>query len=206
MLGMCRTISKLISRLSPSSKTQTAARCSPYNRGLITPRLSTASMRRCASILRRRQCGLGSRAETSRYAIAATECGEGIGTPLSQKKDPSWVANLPWQSEDLTASYTSRREAEKQAILLELARKQYAKRGKFTTLYKSYMVSAEWQAKRALVLKRCGCLCEGCGTAKAVEVHHITYRHFGSEFLFELLGLCRACHDRITQEKYDVDE
>lgn len=54
--------------------------------------------------------------------------------------------------------------------------------------------------KRALVLKRCDGMCEGCGVVKATELHHTTYEHLYNEFLSELLRLCHSCHDRITRE------
>lgn len=129
-----------------------------------------------------------------------TDCGDRIGTALPQK-DKAFVASLPFQPEEHAATYKSRREAERQSILLDLARRQYAERGRFTKSYSSYIASNEWKAKRALVLKRCGEVCEGCGVAKATDVHHAYYDHLFNEFLFELLGLCHSCHERITAER-----
>lgn len=128
-----------------------------------------------------------------------THCGERVGTAISQK-DKAWVESLPWQSTDLSDSYSNRREVERKTMLLDLAKRQYAERGRFTESYSAYMQSDEWRAKRALVMKRCGGVCEGCGTAEATDTHHLTYRHLFHEFLFELVGLCRPCHDRITFE------
>jgi 5-methylcytosine-specific restriction endonuclease McrA len=45
-------------------------------------------------------------------------------------------------------------------------------------------------------------LCQGFLVSPASEVHHQTYRNFGSEFAFELVSLCCRCHDRLHQ----VDE
>lgn len=127
------------------------------------------------------------------------DCGKGVGTAKPQK-DKGWVASLPWADEALINSYENRRSDERQSILLRIARQQYAERGRFTQGYKTHLASDAWKAKRSLVLKRCGGICEGCGTEQATEVHHLTYRHLGNEFLFELLGLCHHCHDRITEE------
>lgn len=60
-----------------------------------------------------------------------------------------------------------------------------------------YYGSDQWLERRALVLKRANYVCEGCGKAKATQAHHITYDHFGDEFLFELLAVCEPCHSRI---------
>lgn len=126
-------------------------------------------------------------------------CGERVGTAISQK-DKVWVEGLAWQSEDLSKSYSNRRAAERRTILLDLAKRQYAARGRFTESYSKYLQSDAWRSKRALIMKRCEGVCEGCGTAKATDVHHQIYDHLFDEFLFELVGLCRPCHDRLTKE------
>lgn len=67
--------------------------------------------------------------------------------------------------------------------------------------YNRYLSSSEWAAKRQLVFKRAGGVCEGCGLAKATDVHHVTYEHRYDEFLFELLALCHSCHLRVHEER-----
>jgi hypothetical protein len=129
-----------------------------------------------------------------------TSCGSAIGTAKRQN-DKAWVTQLPWADAELVDSYEIKRAVEKEALILQLARKQYAERGRFTKAYEEYLTSDAWKAKRVLVLKRCGGLCEGCGVARATEVHHTTYEHLYNEFLFELLGLCHSCHDRISRER-----
>lgn len=62
--------------------------------------------------------------------------------------------------------------------------------------YRGYLRSAAWAALRVKVLSRAQGRCEGCGAAKASDVHHLTYAHAGAEFLFELVALCRPCHVR----------
>lgn len=63
--------------------------------------------------------------------------------------------------------------------------------------YDAYIKSERWANKRAMVLKRCSQTCEGCGVRPATQVHHLTYEHLGDELLFELVGLCRDCHERV---------
>jgi 5-methylcytosine-specific restriction endonuclease McrA len=67
----------------------------------------------------------------------------------------------------------------------------------FSARYDAYMTSPEWEAKRRRVLGRVGYLCEGCGARRAVHVHHLTYAHFGDEFLWELVAVCEGCHSRV---------
>lgn len=63
--------------------------------------------------------------------------------------------------------------------------------------YEIYLRSDTWKRRRAKILERCGGVCEGCLTERAHDVHHKTYRHYKQEFAFELIALCRACHQRI---------
>lgn len=62
--------------------------------------------------------------------------------------------------------------------------------------YHDYLQTDEWRNKRRLVLERENHLCEGCLTARATEVHHLTYEDVRDEFLFQLVALCRGCHER----------
>lgn len=70
-----------------------------------------------------------------------------------------------------------------------------------------YLQSPEWREKSEQVLRRCHRLCEGCGKAQATIAHHLSYDHvqpdlpFGSEFLWELRGVCKSCHDRCHPNK-----
>lgn len=59
-----------------------------------------------------------------------------------------------------------------------------------------YLKSPEWAANRRKVIQRSQGLCEGCREAEPVEVHHLSYDHVGDELLFELVALCKACHDK----------
>lgn len=69
--------------------------------------------------------------------------------------------------------------------------------------YSEYLRSAEWGARRQLVLERESYLCEGCRTKHATHVHHSAgYGSAGHEPLFELRALCRGCHGGI----HGVDE
>lgn len=65
--------------------------------------------------------------------------------------------------------------------------------------YQQYLKSSEWAERRRLVIQRAGGICEGCGRAPAIQAHHITYKHAGNEFLWELRAICRGCHERIHE-------
>lgn len=64
-----------------------------------------------------------------------------------------------------------------------------------------YYDSERWKAKRRLVFQRDEYRCRaglgGC-EGRARECHHLSYQHFGNEPLFELISVCKTCHDQIT--------
>lgn len=71
--------------------------------------------------------------------------------------------------------------------------------------YADYLNTPEWKHKRGLVFERCKRVCEGCRLKRATIVHHRTYKHIGSEFIFELVGVCEDCHDRLHPHRTDND-
>lgn len=97
----------------------------------------------------------------------------------------------------LIDQYVRSRRAALDNIANEAANRQQPQR---RALYADYLSSPEWQRLRSSVMERCGGLCEGCRQGSADDVHHLTYRNIGNEFLFQLVGLCRACHTRWHEE------
>ena len=73
--------------------------------------------------------------------------------------------------------------------------------------YKLYLNSRVWKEKRHAVLQyaktspgmyRCAA-CGGVFPALEIEVHHLTYQRVGREPLFDLVAVCRGCHEQLTQ-------
>jgi hypothetical protein len=67
--------------------------------------------------------------------------------------------------------------------------------------YHRYLRSPKWKERRKKVLERAEDRCEGCRAAKPTEVHHLNYDHVGDELLYELVALCRDCHEKAHEEK-----
>lgn len=77
-------------------------------------------------------------------------------------------------------------------------------------LYLEFLDSAEWQKKRALILRRSS-LCESCLQTPATEVHHtiypqkrtgkLTLTDFSRQANWQLRSVCRACHQRETEAR-----
>lgn len=62
--------------------------------------------------------------------------------------------------------------------------------------YAEYLKTERWQIKRAAVLKR-DPICKACGVRKSQQAHHLTYDRIGDEPLFDLIGVCIPCHQKI---------
>lgn len=64
--------------------------------------------------------------------------------------------------------------------------------------HQEYLKTPAWREKRKEVLERDGYMCQACLKRRASEVHHLTYDHFGDEPLFDLISVCRQCHEKIS--------
>ncbi len=63
-------------------------------------------------------------------------------------------------------------------------------------VYKDYLLSPEWQAKRKEALRLAGYRCQVCYAGDVtLDVHHRTYKRLGHELITDLIVLCRPCHD-----------
>ena len=67
-------------------------------------------------------------------------------------------------------------------------------------LHNDYIESEEWKALRKIILERDNYNCQICNE-KAKDVHHLTYKHLKNEFHFELVALCRECHQKYYYSK-----
>ena len=72
--------------------------------------------------------------------------------------------------------------------------------------YNAYLLTPTWQDKRRLVFRRCNGICEGCGSQRAVQVHHLRYPQgcwpgssewIAQEKLFDLRAVCIDCHEDV---------
>lgn len=59
-----------------------------------------------------------------------------------------------------------------------------------------YLQSDEWATLRSTVMTP-GRMCENCKTRLATDAHHKNYRNLHDVLPFDLMALCRKCHDVI---------
>ena len=70
--------------------------------------------------------------------------------------------------------------------------------------YITYLRSPEWSAKRKLIWRRSGGICERCGWEPMKHVHHVSYQSLYDEDLHDLQGVCELCHAYLHgKRKYD---
>lgn len=131
------------------------------------------------------------------YVHQCLRCGESRNQPVSKAKVREACSGQepPAFDDDLRVEWERRRSEAADVI------KEKFSRDAFFADYDPYLNSAAWAKRRNLVMKRAGGICEGCGERPPQEVHHLTYEHVGNEFLFELVAICSACHDRLHEEE-----
>lgn len=67
--------------------------------------------------------------------------------------------------------------------------------------YKEYLFTPEWQAKREAKIKEANRCCQLCGVRLSFNssfppvIHHRTYERVRNESLYDLIVLCRDCHE-----------
>lgn len=138
-------------------------------------------------------------------------CCEVCGRKVRKTKPPlsAWVEDGDDVVARRQADWQHRLDCERERLSIEAAQEAEQLNATAQAIrraeYNAYLRSDAWRHRRALVLKRCKGMCEGCGERLAVEVHHRTYRHFGHELLFELVGLCASCHGLVHHDA-DYDD
>jgi 5-methylcytosine-specific restriction endonuclease McrA len=129
------------------------------------------------------------------YVRQCLRCGDAVSNPIKAEAALAEKGGgaLPSFDEELQRSWAQTVRASAELI-------KNSDDSAFWDAYEKYLASSEWKAKRARVLERAAGVCEGCGETEATQIHHISYEHVGAEFLFELVAVCDACHERLHPE------
>jgi 5-methylcytosine-specific restriction endonuclease McrA len=120
------------------------------------------------------------------YATQCKKCGKFMRNIAKRESLPAEGV----YNEDLHKQYWESRLEQRAAEREEESRA-------WRHFYRQHLASAKWRATREKVIKRAGGVCEGCRDRSINDVHHLTYEHLGDELLFELVGLCSFCHQKI---------
>lgn len=122
-------------------------------------------------------------------------CGEKDSKAYSHKNHN--IPAMPDCNEELFEMFwKSRNESEYKK---HLEKRKSERTEWFEEVHNPYLNSDKWKSKRLKVLKRDNNLCQACLERPATEVHHLSYRHYKNEPLFDLTSLCNPCHVFITK-------
>jgi 5-methylcytosine-specific restriction endonuclease McrA len=113
---------------------------------------------------------------------AQPNCEKCIGSVRAAERRAEW--RVEWE----------RQEQERQ-------RQKQEEDARWWANYDSYLKTPQWRARRDAVIQRAKGVCEGCGKNHATMVHHLTYARVKREMLFDLVAICKACHDQVHGEK-----
>ncbi len=131
---------------------------------------------------------------THHYRIQCTRCGALVRSVKKESVPLHRLRELPPYDGDLAGRWS----VAKWGRYRELA--DGARGEKLQAMrvdYAQYRETPEWRELRRRVLDRANRVCEGCGQAEATQAHHLTYERLGREMLFDLVAVCRACHEAI---------
>jgi hypothetical protein len=67
--------------------------------------------------------------------------------------------------------------------------------------YEAYLLTDAWRKKRNAVFERDKYICQACLVNRAVSAHHLTYDNLFNEPLFDLVSICKPCHDAIHEAR-----
>lgn len=125
------------------------------------------------------------------------KCGCAVGN--AAKMDPN--ASAP----DWDAALSDRAHAEMEEIRSRIYEIALDRTANLETEgyadYEEYLASSKWARKRTAVLERDQDLCQACLNRQATEVHHLTYERIFDEPMFDLVAICRPCHERLHKKK-----
>lgn len=139
----------------------------------------------------------------TRYVVQCDTCGRQMET-LSRAAATDLMRDfgdelfVPWD-ESLSDRYWQERRTLQQTWVNQLRAEESEK---WWAEHDAYLNSDEWRRRRrerlAMDDGQCQARLPGCKRT-ASDVHHLTYAHWRNEPLFDLISVCRPCHEQITQ-------
>ena len=77
---------------------------------------------------------------------------------------------------------------------ISLDRKKYLSTLRYSKKRGEYEQTPEWRQRQQLKIKIANNKCEKCNSHNKLQVHHLSYEHYGDESINELIVLCKKCH------------
>jgi hypothetical protein len=123
------------------------------------------------------------------------DCGELFGEFVAHAQ--ATTPDTPEVDKDMLRAWNERDSARRRVHWDETQRQRDEQDAAWWATYNDYLQSDAWHQLRPHIFRRAGGVCEGCGRAEATQVHHLTYKHVTTEFLWELVAICDDCHARV---------
>lgn len=131
-------------------------------------------------------------------AVQCLKCGC-TTSPWLKQAEIKDVERLPQWDDTISDTYWKSQRLVQEATLREAKSILKAKDELWWADYDAYLKTPRWRSTRTQVLERAQGICEGCREHEATQVHHLSYKNVGREFLWELVAICDSCHDRVHQ-------
>lgn len=131
---------------------------------------------------------------TEEFRRQCQRCGKTVEVARKANLSAEEMRTTPPYDPGLAARWWQQRSARFDELRQE---QREAENSAWWQRYAAYMASPEWAARRLRVLGRDNRLCQACLKRPAEHVHHLSYKHFGAEPLFELTSICRVCHEAL---------
>jgi hypothetical protein len=126
-------------------------------------------------------------------------CGSTLGPAL--KQSAQLLEQLNEWDEELQDAYWERDRRAREREVAQRVEEASRANADWWAFYGQHIQSEKWKDIRRAVIRRCGNRCEGCMAAPVEHVHHLDYANLGDELLFQLVGLCLSCHQRVHPDR-----
>jgi len=117
---------------------------------------------------------------------------------IAEKNVPE-IWNVADWDEQLEAEGRAQADAAWREMVESSQREREMQNAEWWSQYTAYLLTPEWRSKADRVLARDAWVCQACLRNRATQAHHLTYKHVFNEPLFELIAVCRPCHEKITR-------
>lgn len=129
----------------------------------------------------------------------------GTVSSMIKMQNPDEWKKFPTVTKDYAREISEERFKKRSAFYKYLADKREKQiqeaNDKWWADYNEYLNTQQWKDKRLRVLNRDNYVCQACLINKSVDVHHLTYIRVFKEPLFDLVSVCKECHENIHLKK-----
>ena len=127
---------------------------------------------------------------TKHLAVQCLVCGSRVGRNWLPQEGVDLSQVQPWDDQ-------LEQQWAKQSQTDALSRRRQERIQRHTEYERYLSESDNWWATREKVMRRDNRWCQACLDADATQVHHRTYEHIFDELMWELVAVCRPCHERL---------